>query len=91
MSDKNVAEVTESIPDGRAALSAEPYIVKREVAKRCHKNERTIERWVREGIIPHIKLGKGRRATILFRWSQIQSSFEARFGVHGAARARGSR
>jgi excisionase family DNA binding protein len=66
-------------------MSEETYLKKSEVAARLRKQPRTIERWMREGIIPFLKIGKGRRATVLFKWPDVESSLKARFGVGGAA------
>ena len=59
------------------------YLVKEEVATRLRKEPRTIERWMRQGIIPYLKLGRGKRATVLFKWDEIERSLQARFGVGG--------
>jgi predicted site-specific integrase-resolvase len=60
------------------------YLLKSEVAERCRKKPRTIERWMRTGIIPYIKLGKGRRATVLFKWAEVEKSLQRAFGIGGA-------
>jgi len=60
------------------------YITKPEVAALCRKKPRTIERWMEAGIIPYLKLGKGRRATVLFKWPDIEAALQAKFGVGGA-------
>ena len=61
----------------------EGYQTKAQVAKLLQKTERTVEVWMKAGIIPHIKLGRGKRATVLFRWPDIQAHFAARFGAGG--------
>jgi hypothetical protein len=62
----------------------EGYLTKPEVAARLRKEPRTVERWMKLGIIPYLKLGNGKRATVLFRWPDIESALQARFGVGGA-------
>ena len=57
------------------------YLLKKEVAFRLRKKPRTIERWMRLGIIPFIKIGKGKRATVLFSWPDIEDRLLSRFGV----------
>ena len=57
------------------------FISKIEVAARLGKTVRTVEQWMRQGIIPHITIGKGRRATVLFKWADIESHLKANFGV----------
>ena len=56
------------------------YLVKREIAARLRKEPRTIERWMRQGILPYRKLGKGRRATVLFSWPEVETALKSRFG-----------
>jgi hypothetical protein len=57
------------------------YMVKSELATRLRNTPRTVERWMRLGIIPYIKIGKGRRATVLFRWPDVEARLKAKFGV----------
>jgi hypothetical protein len=57
------------------------FISKTDVAVRLGKTPRTIEHWMQQGVIPYIKIGKGRRATVLFKWSDIESHLKANFGV----------
>jgi len=70
--------------DRQSNTKAQPcpdsYLVKREVAARLRKEPRTIERWMRQGILPYRKLGKGRRATVLFSWPEVEATLKARFG-----------
>lgn len=70
--------------DGQSNTKAQPcldaYLVKREVAARLRKEPRTIERWMRQGILPHRKIGTGRRATVLFSWSEVEAALKSRFG-----------
>jgi excisionase family DNA binding protein len=49
--------------------AVEAFISKAEVARRLGKNERTVELWVRKGIIPQYKVN-GR--SVLFKWSEIE-------------------
>lgn len=85
------SEEPRSKPEPQALNATEGYILKSEVAARIQKTPRTVERMMREGLIPYLKIGKGRRATVLFSWPKIQEQFEARFAVNGPVRARGSR
>jgi hypothetical protein len=36
---------------------------------------------MQRGVIPYIKIGKGRRATVLFKWSDIEVHLKKNFGV----------
>jgi excisionase family DNA binding protein len=56
-------------------------ISKTDVAQRLGKTPRTIEHWMRQGVIPYIKIGKGRRATVLFKWADIEAHLKANYGV----------
>jgi excisionase family DNA binding protein len=52
-----------------------------EVAARFGMTARTIEHWMRRGVIPYLKIGKGRRATVLFKWTDIEAHLKANYGV----------
>ncbi len=60
---------------------ADGFISKTEVAKRLGKTARTVEQWMQRGIIPYLKIGKGRRATVLFKWADIEAHLKINFGV----------
>jgi excisionase family DNA binding protein len=70
-----VLPVTAPIPAG------ERYLSKLEVAARFGMTARTIEHWMRRGVIPYLKIGKGRRATVLFKWTDIEAHLKANYGV----------
>ena len=46
----------------------EPYIDKVEVARRLHKQVRTIDNWMARGILPYYKISRA----VAFRWSEIE-------------------
>lgn len=50
-------------------IAVEPFINKREVAKRLGNTTRTVDNMMRRGMIPYYKLGY----RVAFRWSEIQS------------------
>ena len=52
------------------------YIDKKELAKRLHKTPRTIEIWMKQGLLPYIKLGR----SCLFNWQRVVSHLEEKFG-----------
>jgi len=67
-------------------VTAEPvegFITKKEIARRLKREPRTIERWMRDQILPFIKIGKGRRGAVLFSWPVVQHHLATRFGVAG--------
>ena len=80
MSLKKKNLVTPAIPRPRAEI-ADCFISKAEVARRLGKTARTVEQWMRRGVIPYIKIGKGRRASVLFKWTDIETHLKANFGV----------
>lgn len=71
----------DSIGQGGFQNSDDCFISKTDVAIRLGKTPRTIEHWMREGFIPYIKIGKGRRATVLFKWADIEAHLKANYGV----------
>ena len=72
----------ETVVSGSNQIPAgERYISKMEVAARLGMTARTIEHWMQLGIIPYLKIGKGRRATVLFKWAEIETHLRKCFGV----------
>ena len=49
------------------------YLTKREVAERLRKKIRTIDNWMKRGILPYYKLGR----TVSFKWSDVQAHLDA--------------
>ena len=82
MSDKTVASERKmdsaGVPLKRAV---ECFISQTEVATRLGMTARTIEHWMQRGIIPYLKIGRGRRATVLFKWADIEAHLKANYGV----------
>jgi excisionase family DNA binding protein len=69
-------------PDtARISNLADGFISKAEVARRLGKTARTVEQWMRRGIIPYLKIGKGRRATVLFKWPDIEAHLKTNYGI----------
>jgi predicted DNA-binding transcriptional regulator AlpA len=58
-------KITPLIPAADAAM--EPYINKREVARRIGRTVRCVDNMMRRGMIPYYKLGY----RVAFRWSEI--------------------
>lgn len=59
------------------ANPADEYLSKREIAHRLKKETRTIDNWMRRGILPYYKFGR----TVAFRWSDVQAHLDANFRV----------
>ncbi len=70
-----------AVSDSNQIPAGERYLSKMEVAARLGMTVRTVEHWMRRGIIPYVKIGKGRRATVLFKWAEIEVHLKKYFGV----------
>lgn len=70
-----------AVSDSNQIPLGERYLSKMEVAARLGMTVRTVEHWMRRGIIPYVKIGKGRRATVLFKWAEIETHLRKCFGV----------
>jgi excisionase family DNA binding protein len=68
--------MTESKPvESNAAATAEPYIGKRELARRLSIKFRTVDSWISRGWIPYYKVGK----YVLFKWSEVDAQVSRTF------------
>jgi predicted DNA-binding transcriptional regulator AlpA len=54
------------------AVSFEPFINKPEVARRLGCAMRTLDSWMKRGIVPFYKVSK----RVMFRWSEVQEVLE---------------
>jgi excisionase family DNA binding protein len=50
--------------------TVEPFINKGEVARRLQKKLRTVDNWMRQGILPYYKIGR----SVSFKWSEIEAA-----------------
>ena len=50
------------------APQVEPFINKPEVARRLNKTLRTVDDWMKRGILPHYKISR----SVSFKWSEIE-------------------
>jgi excisionase family DNA binding protein len=62
-----MSENTKPIPNS-GTPAAEPFIDKAEVAKRLGKKPRTVDIWMKRGLLPFYKIGH----SVMFRWSEVQ-------------------
>ncbi len=53
---------------GQTGPVAEPFIDKREVSRRLQAGLRTIDEWMRQGLLPYYKVGN----SVRFKWSEIE-------------------
>jgi hypothetical protein len=65
--------------------SDEQWLTKTEMAARLKKHPKTLDRWMRLGWIPFVKVGKHRSAPVHFIWSDVLDSFRRRFGTEADA------
>ena len=49
----------------------ESFIGKTELARRLGKTTRTVDAWMRQGILPYYKPDR----SVLFRWSEVEAHF----------------
>ena len=47
----------------------EVYIKKSEVARRLQKQVRTVDNWMKRGLLPYYKIGR----TVCFKWSEVEA------------------
>ena len=59
------------------ANAPEPYIDKVEVARRLGREVRTIDNWMRRGMIPYFKIGR----SVNFKWSDVDAHMQANFRI----------
>lgn len=57
------------------------YLLKPEAAELLRINVRTLERYMQDGIIPYIKIGSGRRASVRFRREDIAAKLDRFYSV----------
>ena len=46
----------------------EVFIKKREVARRLQKQVRTVDNWMKRGLLPYYKIGR----SVSFKWSEVE-------------------
>lgn len=66
-----------NIEENPVCHQPEPYISKAEVAKRVGKTLRTVDVWMRRGVIPYFKI----RHSVLFKWSDVEAHLAANYRV----------
>ena len=63
----------------------EPLITKQRLAEIVGVHERTVEQWMRRGVVSYLKVG----GAVRFRWSEVDRELDARCWVRRRAKARG--
>jgi hypothetical protein len=68
----------------RTAAKQDGYLDKATLAAKLGITPRTVESWMKKGFLPFIKVGSGKRATVLYSWEVITAALAAKFGRNGA-------
>ena len=55
----------------------EGFISKSDVARRTGKTIRTVDNWMKRGILPYFKI----RHSVLFKWSDVEAHLAANYRV----------
>jgi len=64
-----MCKLIQNIPPPPSELAVEPFIDKREVARRLNKTVRTADNWMRRGLLPYYKIGR----SVSFKWSEVEA------------------
>ena|SRR5579883_2143267 len=62
---------------GAGGPGFEAFITKPEVARRLNKQVRTVDNWMKCGILPYYKIGR----SVVFKWGEIETALAARCRV----------
>ena len=62
---------------GAGGPTFEPYIDKAEVGRRLGMRPRTVDDWIKRGILVHYKLNR----SVRFRWSEVEAHLAANYRV----------
>lgn len=64
--------MSDNLNNSQPRAKVEEYISKKEVAARLKQDERTVNNWMRLGLLPYYKIGR----TVRFKWSEVEAFFE---------------
>ena len=59
-------------------VPVEEFINKAEVARRLKKRVRTVDNWMKRGILPYYKIGR----SVAFKWSEVEAALAATCRVY---------
>ena len=62
-------EIKENAREEARDRPVEEFIDKREVARRLRKKTRTVDNWMRRGLLPYYKIGR----SVSFKWSEVET------------------
>ena len=75
------------LPDSQPLATSEPielFINKLEVGRRTGMRPRTIDAWMKRGLLPYYKLGR----SVRFKWSEVEAHLARTFLVARKGRER---
>lgn len=56
---------------------SQQYMTKPELASRLRRTTRTVELWMKKGMLPYLKIGR----SVLFRWPDVERQLHQRYEV----------
>ena len=65
--------MSDAISNMTQSSTVEPFIDKGEVGRRTQMCPRTIDDWMKRGLLPYYKLGR----SVRFKWSEVESHLAA--------------
>jgi excisionase family DNA binding protein len=68
-----MAETTQANTTGQPPAQPEDYIKKPQVAKRLNQSVRSVDNWMKQGLVPYYKIGR----SVVFKWSDVEAHLKA--------------
>jgi excisionase family DNA binding protein len=68
-----MAETTQTDKTGQLLAQPEGFIDKTAVARRLNKTIRTVDNWMKRGLLPYYKIGR----SVSFKWSDVETQLKA--------------
>ncbi len=68
-----MAETAQANTTSQPPASTEDFIDKPEVARRLKKTIRSVDNWMKRGLLPYYKIGR----SVLFKWSDVEAHLAA--------------
>jgi excisionase family DNA binding protein len=64
-----MAETAPATATSQSPATADGFIGKPEVARRLNKTLRTVDNWMKRGLLPYYKIGR----SVSFKWSDVEA------------------
>lgn len=68
-----MTETAHATTTGQLPAQPEGYIGKTEVARRLNKTIRTVDNWMKRGLLPYYKMGR----SVSFKWNDVEAHLKA--------------